>query len=87
MQLALLVLSLRIVGATQSNLQSFTVFSDPIFLRKGEVHNRYVYPKKLPDEIVQKFAGKTMHLKSVDLDIVLVNNNRRKSASAALHDI
>ncbi|CAE7417027.1 unnamed protein product [Symbiodinium sp. CCMP2456] len=85
MQLALLVVSLRIVGATQSNLQSFTVFSDPIFLRQGEVHNRYVFPKKLPDEIVQKFAGKTMHLKSVDLDIVLVNNKTGEKVPAPLY--
>jgi len=78
-------LSLRIVGTAAVSLQSFTVFSEPIFLRRGEVHNRYVLPKALPTEIVRKFAGKTMHMKSAQLDIVLVDNKTGEKQPAPLY--
>jgi len=83
--LCAVLLSLRIVGSGASSLKKFTVYSDPIFLRPGEVHNRYVLPKALPAEIVQKFAEKTMHLKSAELDIVLVNNKTGEKQPAPLY--
>eukprot|EP00438_Fugacium_kawagutii_P003142 Skav207117 [mRNA] locus=scaffold156:241098:241658:- [translate_table: standard] len=83
---AVLLLSLRIVGtAALGTMRSFTVFSEPIFLRRGEVHNRYVLPKALPAEIVQKFAGKTMHMKTAQLDIVLVDNKTGEKQPAPLY--
>lgn len=83
---ALLLLSLRIVGtAALGTLQSFTVFSEPIFLRRGEVHNRYILPKALPADIVQKIANKTMHMKSAQLDIVLVDNKTGEKRPAPLY--
>eukprot|EP00435_Cladocopium_sp_Y103_P020694 s3242_g5.t1 len=89
---ALLLLSLRIVGtAALGTLQSFTIFSEPIFLRRGEVHNRALENVKpwalaLPADIVQKFANKTMHLKNAQLvDIVLVDNKTGEKRSAPLY--
>mmetsp|Transcript_28369 Transcript_28369/g.58910 ORF Transcript_28369/g.58910 Transcript_28369/m.58910 type:complete len:474 (+) Transcript_28369:32-1453(+) len=51
-------------------VRSFTVYSDPIHLHRGEVHNAYVEPKALPEDFVHRFANKTVHIRSMQLDIV-----------------
>jgi len=51
-------------------VRTFDVYTDPILLHRGEVHNSYVQPKALPRKIVEEFANKTMHLRSMQLDIV-----------------
>eukprot|EP00445_Apocalathium_hangoei_P040720 CAMPEP_0203970122 /NCGR_PEP_ID=MMETSP0359-20131031/97802_1 /ASSEMBLY_ACC=CAM_ASM_000338 /TAXON_ID=268821 /ORGANISM="Scrippsiella Hangoei, Strain SHTV-5" /LENGTH=491 /DNA_ID=CAMNT_0050908071 /DNA_START=33 /DNA_END=1508 /DNA_ORIENTATION=+ len=59
-------------------LRSFTVYSERLLLRPGEVHNAFVKPVPLPEYIVKQFANKTMHLQKVDLDIVRVDGSSGK---------
>ncbi|CAJ1331985.1 unnamed protein product [Effrenium voratum] len=78
----LVTASLQFASGT---VQRFSVFSDPIFLRPSEVHNRYVLPKALPEQIVKQFANQTMHVKSLQLDILLVNNTTGEKTPAPLY--
>lgn len=57
-----------------AGVKSFTVWSDPIYLHRGEVHNSWVSPKGLPAEIIRRFANRTMNLRKMQLDIVRVDN-------------
>jgi len=49
---------------------SFTVYSQPIRLRPGEVHNEYGQPVRIPEKVRQLFAGKPMSLNRFSMDIV-----------------
>jgi len=51
---------------------NFTVFSRPVQLRYGEVHNKLQDPMKLPEEVVARYADgkKVMALIGFDIDMV-----------------
>lgn len=60
------------------------MYSDKLLLKPGQVHNAWSKPRALPQEIVQQFTNKTMHLKGVQLDIVHVDPVSGLETSAPL---
>jgi hypothetical protein len=51
-------------------IEEFSVYTEPIELRHGEVHNSGVKPIRLPDWVVKKYAGRRMGVVKFQLDIV-----------------
>jgi len=69
-----------------AQVQTFDAYSDPIYLRPGEVHNAYVLPKLLPHEIRTRFANRTLHLKSMQLDIVRYDEGTKTEVQLPLFE-
>ena len=82
MQASIILLSV----VTYAQVQKFEVYSEPIYLRPGEVHNQYVKPKALPKEIASRFAGKAMYLKSMQLDIVRYDEETKEETQLPLYE-
>jgi len=70
-----------------AEVEKFHVYSDAIHLRPGEVHNTYVRPKGLPEEVTKRFANKFMHLKSMQLDIVRLDKMTSEEVRLPLYDV
>lgn len=51
------------------------VFSKPIELKYGEVHNRYQEPVLLPADVIEEYANKTMAVVDYHVDIVGYDKN------------
>lgn len=64
---------------------TFTVMSDPILLRPGEVHNRVVEPVPLPREIQDRFRGKNMSVTDYTMDWVFKNGSSVPSTELYNH--
>jgi len=73
------------LGATNG---SFTVYTEAISLRYGQVHNANMRPTKLPSEVVERFADgeSMMGITGFDMDIVRRNADGSEE-SAPLYDI
>lgn len=68
--------------------RSFTVYSQPIELRFGEVHNRMQGPLPLPPEIISRYArgsNKSMAVHGFQLDVVRIGADGTE-ASVPLYD-
>lgn len=68
--------------------RSFTVYSQPIDLRFGEVHNRMQGPLPLPPEIVSRYAhgsNKSMAVHGFQLDVVRIRADGTET-SVPLYD-
>jgi len=65
---------LQLIGAAAASapVHTFTVYTEPLKLRYGEVHNKMVLPQPLPPHVVEEFAdGSTqMAISGFDIDIV-----------------
>jgi hypothetical protein len=70
-----------------SSLKTFTALSEAIYLHRGEVHNGWLEPKAMPAEIVSLFNNKTMMFKSMELDIVRVDNVTGMETSLPLYEV
>lgn len=64
-------------------IKNFTLRSNPVQLRYGEVHNRNQYPNftPLPKQVVERYAkgDKLMAIQGFDVDIVRLNQDGTKS--------
>ncbi|CAK0873217.1 unnamed protein product, partial [Prorocentrum cordatum] len=80
------LLLISLCSSAAVGVKSFTVWSDPIFLHRGEVHNSWVSPKGLPAEITRKFANRTMNLRMMQLDIVRVDNRTGEETVLPLYE-
>merc|ERR1711968_184554 len=56
--------------------KTIEIVGPPIKLRYGEVHNAWQPPIDFPDEVKQKFAGKTMPVVDWTVDIVYKNGSQ-----------
>ena len=56
--------------------KTIEIVGPPIKLRYGEVHNAWQPPIDFPDEVKQKFAGKTMPVVDWSVDIVYKNGSQ-----------
>ena len=59
------------LGAASAEKWNFTLYSEPINLRFGEVYNYQQGPMKLPGHIVSRYAGeKMMAITGFDVEMV-----------------
>lgn len=61
---------LVVLLAAACAVEEFTIFTEPISLLPGQVHNHPVKPVRLPQWVVEKYHGKQMGVVRFDLDIV-----------------
>lgn len=85
--LLLSVLANSVGASSEANVGSFAVYTDTVWLRAGEVHNAWRKPQKLPRDVVQKFAGGTMFVKAIDIDIVRVCPMTGQEVSLPLSEV
>lgn len=67
------MLSMLLLGpSTATSAYNFTVYSSPITLRYGEVHNKMLTPLPLPRDVVTRYANDTkkMAITGFEMDIV-----------------
>jgi len=69
--------AVRLGAAAPAASMSFTVFSDPVRLRYGEVYNHLQSPMPLPADVVAQFAdgNKVMAVSGFDVDMVRTGAN------------
>lgn len=66
---------------------SFVLYSDPIRLRPGEVHNRYDRPIPLPADVRQQFKDKPIPLNQFSMDIIEIDAQSGVERSVPLYEM
>lgn len=66
---------------------SFTLYSEPIRLRPGEVHNAFSKPIPVPANIREQFKAKAMPLNSFSMDIVETDSKTGAERSVPLYEM
>merc|ERR1719215_1411627 len=69
------------------NIKSVDIYSAPIQLQPGEVHNGWQPPIPLPGDLIKRFENKTMHMKSISLDIIRVDAATGEETSLRLDEV
>lgn len=80
MMLIAYAVPLAFLAASAAESKSFTVYSDPVNLRYGQVHNRLQYnkeaPLELPADVVDRYASgeRQLAITGFDVDMIRVNS-------------
>jgi len=73
--LLLRFLGLAVCQTALGQANEFVVYSDPITLARGEVHNRPSLPIALPQSVISAFGSETMMVNEFSVDIVERGSN------------
>eukprot|EP00928_Gymnodinium_smaydae_P100336 TRINITY_DN9821_c0_g2_i1.p1 TRINITY_DN9821_c0_g2~~TRINITY_DN9821_c0_g2_i1.p1 ORF type:complete len:461 (-),score=67.66 TRINITY_DN9821_c0_g2_i1:335-1717(-) len=79
------VLALSVAIVSRAEIREFRVYTQPITLLPGQVHNTALKPVPLPEDVIRNFANKKMGVVKFQLDIVRFEAG--KEISAPLYDL
>merc|ERR1711871_497147 len=84
MQIPCLLMMVMAAGPVGADPMKFTVYSDPVELRYGEVHNRNRFnnaTSQFPKDVVERYADgrRLMAISGFDVDMVRLNADGSES--------